>query len=281
MKKTILALTIRLATAVLVALFSGPAMAKVTGRCDNCHTMHNSQGGTAMAEDRSSWYDEWPELGTPPYGTLLTDTCVGCHSSDGSGGSYPTYDLGGCLVPVVNYIGSGEPSDYLAGGNFYWVADSGGNNDAKGHNVLGISEEDTLPLAPGGFNCGGANCHVSLAVPPTNTSIGLGGCQGCHLRPAHHADDSNVVVGSEVGDDDGFYRFLSGHYSGDTHGVCGIEDADWEAGHPNHTPGGTSHNEYGLGIRQMRSYRIHQDQNMLMPLAQMVLVSEPMTRLSR
>ena len=60
-----------------------------------------------------------------------------------------------------------------------------------------------------------------------------GGCQGCHLAPAHHADDSGPVVG-ETG---GYYRFLSGHMGGN--GVTGIEDADWQL-----TVSATDHNEY-------------------------------------
>ncbi len=38
----------------LVLVFSS-AEAKVTGPCVNCHTMHNSQNGTAMATDRGSY----------------------------------------------------------------------------------------------------------------------------------------------------------------------------------------------------------------------------------
>lgn len=242
MKKSLIALTVMLTAAVLVAVFSGPAVAKVTGRCDNCHTMHNSQGGTAMAEDRSSWYGLSPELGTPPYGTLLTDTCVGCHSHQ----SAVTYDLDDCKVPVVYTIGGIDFANCLAGGNFYWVAQG---NHAKGHNVLGIAGQDSLSEAPGrhtehGDPSGnvGCNdsCHESLAVKQTKISDFGSGCQGCHLRPAHHADDSNVVVGSEDSDDDGFYRFLSGHKSGDGFGVCGIEDSDWQAT----TIDGNDHNEY-------------------------------------
>jgi len=74
--------------------------------------------------------------------------CVGCHSSSDSS---TTYVLGTSTVPVVNFTG-GEPTTHLAGGNFYWVADAGGNRDAAGHNVLGISGKDSLSFAPGGFS---------------------------------------------------------------------------------------------------------------------------------
>ena len=56
--------------------FSGPVIAKVTGPCGNCHTMHNSQGGTSM----TTGY----EAGSGPYGTLLrANGCLGCHAATG------------------------------------------------------------------------------------------------------------------------------------------------------------------------------------------------------
>jgi predicted CXXCH cytochrome family protein len=200
--------------------------------------MHNSQGGDPMAKQLNATHTDY-EDDTTANGTLLVKDCVGCHSNTGSGS---TYTIDGCTVPVVYNTGS-EPATYLAGGNFYWVADSGGNNDAKGHNVLGISGKDAITLAnrpaPGGFSCEGVACHDSLAVEHT-TGLALGnGCQGCHLRPAHHADDSATVIGAEKSSTDGYYRFLSGHFTGEGYGVCGIEDSDWQA---NSSPG--NHNEY-------------------------------------
>lgn len=217
--------------------------AKVTGVCSNCHTMHNSQNGGPMATDRTGWYPGGSTRGTPPYKTLLVDTCVGCHSHQ----SAVTYNLDSCVVPVVYTRGGIEFDDCLAGGNFYWVAQPDG--DAMGHNVLGISGVDGLLKAPGYPSfaiCTTNSCHQSLAVEQTTESDFGSGCQGCHLRPAHHADDSDVVVGSEPADPDGFYRFLSGHKSGMTQppgsvplGVAGIEDDDWQA-----TKHKGDHNEY-------------------------------------
>jgi len=168
------------------------------------------------------------------------DDCVGCHSSTDSS---PTKTIGVSTVPVVYNLS--EPNynpGTLAGGNFWWVADNGGGDDAKGHNVLGISGVDSLSFAPGGFyQCSSKNCHKSLAEEHDATDVESGsGCQGCHLRPAHHADDSATVIGKEMNSTDGYYRFLSGHITGDGYGVCGIEDSDWQA-----SPG--DHNEY-LGV---------------------------------
>ena len=236
MKKTILTLTVMLMISLLL-LGEKTSYAAVKGVCGNCHTMHNSEAG--LPED--------PD-GTNDY--LLVDSCVGCHSS----GSSPTYTLGtSTIVPVVNFTGGGEPPNILAGGNFYWVADLGGNDDAKGHNVLGISGPDVITLAglgaPGNLqtadDCQSGGCHGTLAV--INTSLfdkGLrAGCQGCHLNVRHHANDG---TGSKYVDnaDQGWYRFLAGH-AGDTvlnYGVKGIEDEDWQA-----TVTDADHNEY-LGV---------------------------------
>ena len=222
--RRLLTLTVVLVIAlVIVALTINPAAAKVTGRCDNCHTMHNSQNGNVVVDGG-------------PHESLLVGGCIGCHSSSNSD---PVYSLGGCDVPVVYTTGS-SPVRFLAGGNFYWVADGGGNNDAKGHNVLGISGVDeSLSVAPGGFGCFDSNCHSSLAEKQ-NIIPGFGsGCQGCHLRPAHHANDSATVVGAKTSSTDGYYRFLSGHASANNRGVCGIEDKDWQATYNSH-----DHNEY-------------------------------------
>ncbi|MEA1933307.1 MAG: cytochrome c3 family protein [Thermodesulfobacteriota bacterium] len=204
--------------ALLLAI-PGHSFAKVTGECANCHTMHNSQNGAVVEADG-------------PYSTLLTNNCVGCHS-----GSTPTYWLGTSKVPVVNHTGGSAPLEYLAGGNFYWVGTGEPGADAKGHNVLGVANQDlaidasATEGAPGGVFNACPGCHQSLAVEHTLADFGSG-CQGCHLRPAHHADDSAVIVG-ETG---GYYRFLSGHMGG---GVIGIEDDDWQL-----TASASDHNEY-------------------------------------
>ncbi len=217
----------------LVAAFSGPAIANVTGLCANCHTMHNSQGGN------TSLYGPTPEP------TLLVNTCLGCHSSDSSS---TTYDLDGSTVPVVNYIGA-EPTEYLAGGNFYWVKEGNTNaDDSKGHNVFLDENDSILSEAPGKSDgCGNKSCHMNLSEPYQGSAwpyidAGDYGCKGCHLNERHHADDDSsggLVTTAEQG----WYRFLSGHsYIGK--GVHGYEDPNWEAGQPNLATGAANHNEY-------------------------------------
>ena len=215
MKKTILVLTIMLATVMLVAVFSGPAMAKVTGRCDICHTMHYSQGGETLGGDG-------------PYETCLVNTCVGCHTGTNDGTNTIPYVMSDSGAP-------GFGTTTLAGGNFWWVAQAGG--DAKGHNVLGISTQDEditkAEGAPGNPNSCANSCHMSLADNSDNAS-----CEGCHLNVMHHANDG---TGTKYVSASPWYRFLSGHMSGAGFGVTGIEHDKWNYGA---TVGGTNHNEY-------------------------------------
>ena len=228
----------------LVLFVPRNSAAKVTGTCSNCHTMHNSQGGTAMATG------ELPPGDTAPHQTLLINSCVGCHAS---GTSSETYSLGGCNVPVVYYTGGSAPDTYLAGGNFWWVAQG---DDAKGHNVFS-DNADSINFAPGNDNpaCNGnGSCHISLH--DTNTNIGSTGlrnrqgCTKCHMisddnapKGFHHADDTTDAVtgGNRVTTAaQGWYRFLSGHRpQGTGHGATGVEDADWQA-----SSDSSDHNEY-------------------------------------
>jgi predicted CXXCH cytochrome family protein len=228
--KKIMAFSVISALAVLIVLLSisRALFAKVTRPCANCHTMHNSQNGSPVASGG-------------PYDVLLVNTCLGCHSSS-STSTY--YTLGGCNVPVVLYTG-GEPANYLAGGNFYWVKAGLGDDDTKGHNVFLGEPDDNLTNAPGtSVSCGfpTTNCHAILSS--INTEIGTRqGCTKCHMigtggapKGYHHLDDSGPLIDSAA---EGWYRFLDGHMSGTGSGVTGIEDNDWQA-----TNSSSDHNEY-------------------------------------
>jgi len=216
-------IAVGLSVLLCASLFVLPVAASVSGPCSNCHTMHNSQSGSAVAEVWDSTTHASVSAG--PQQTLLKNDCVGCHASTGSA----TITSDG--TPIV--YNTQDPTNPLAGGNFYWVEHDGG--DAYGHNVLGISAEDaTLEYAPGPVSAPGSgpcdHCHASLATDPSTEGYDFeGGCQGCHV-PKHHADDSATVVG-ETG---GFFRFLGLNAykvttSADPHsGVIGIEDPNWE-----------------------------------------------------
>lgn len=212
---------ILLTVVFLYSLFSPDlACASVLGICSNCHSMHNSQDGTAV------------NVGGPVT-TLLNNSCVGCHSSDTA---ETKIDLGnGTIVPIV--YNTVQPTKPLAGGNFFWVESNG---DRYGHNVYGISSADaTLHVAPGSITCANS-CHESLALnEPGN------GCQGCHNYLKHHGSDPES--GSPEDNDSGWYRFLSSPLDGAHLGsgggpVNGIESSDWE-----YEASATNHNVYYKG----------------------------------
>ncbi len=205
-------------TIFYILLGSSPILAKVTGECVNCHTMHNSQGGADMATFGGE---------TGPNNALTRGSCVGCHSNTTSD---TIKVLGSSRIPVV--YNTVPPVKELAGGNFYWVITNGME---YGHNVLSIPDmpSDELTKAPGiplsadDPTCGG--CHRKIDD-----------CTSCHM-PAHHADDSTPIVG-ETG---GWYRFLDpGSYFHDgAGGVEGLEELDWEQ-----TKDELKHNEYKGGV---------------------------------
>ncbi len=212
-----------MAISLLLLWGVGIGYAKVTGFCGTCHTMHNMQGGAEV-------------VAGGPYDRLLVNTCIGCHTGTNNDSN---------TIPYV--MGSSEPTfgtNTLAGGNFWWVATAGGDDDAKGHNVLGVSNQDAAITASEGApghsqGCAGSSCHYTLAATPS--SVNDGGCEGCHVNVMHHTDDG---TGTKYVDASPWYRFLSGHGAGGAGlnvGVKGIEHSGWGYGA---TVGGTNHNEY-------------------------------------
>ena len=206
----------------------------VSGPCANCHTMHNSQNGEMVVP-------EGPQL------SLLSGTCLGCHSSP----SGATYNMGsGNVTPVVYTTGGIAYDDCLAGGNFYWVEALG---DEYGHNA--VSDTDgVLTVAPGLSDKTGAigcvgSCHYKLAqwewkwwgCPSQQTEyIGVG-CVSCH-SPAHHDKGSSTPIADQ---EDGWFRFLARKHvpvpgpNTAARNVKGWEDPDWQQ-----TVSPTDHNEY-------------------------------------
>lgn len=231
MKKIPLAVLIGL---VFVVLVYGLAYAKVTGDCYRCHTMHASQ--TPWPAD---WGDEaW--LRANPQRALVVNSCFGCHTGTNPDPNIPyvfstvapTYDDSG-----LNAGTSG--GNCLAGGNFYW-ADT---DDAKGHNVVGLSTVSTFSEPPGYSQAATYGRPASWDM----TKFTCGGTYGCHGDPgeedefaaisgAHHGDDSCLKLATyddaEAGTDvPKSYRFLLG--------IKGIEDDDRE-----YQPLSTEHNVY-------------------------------------
>lgn len=225
--------------ALMQAGVVGQAGAAVSGSCANCHTMHNSQNGLPMRIDGQA----------VPLANLLVSGCVGCHSHEGT---ETIVTVNGSRTPIVWNTGA-VPNKPLAGGNFYWVE---ANGDTYGHNVLGISGQDSLlSRAPGalppGASTGCANsCHDSLARTTVNIPGGGGsltlsdGCQSCHGSVRHHG--ATLAPGQPATAASGWYRFLKAPafhgFADQKPGVSGIGDPDWEQ-----NPTSSSHNIYLAG----------------------------------
>jgi hypothetical protein len=221
------------AVLILPALCQGRAL---QGMCSVCHTMHNSEQGTAVAYTRDNSGQQ--VIREQPFANLLKTDCLGCHSQ---AAAETIINMGETPVPIVlnftepTYPPDGSPTSSLAGGNFHWIINSG---DAYGHNVQGISAEDfRFPpnRVPGGKERTGEciNCHGTLATEES-------GCKGCHV-PQHHADSNDIVSNRESG----WYRFLGSvmmhedQMGSPPEGVIGIEAMDWEQ-----SPLADRHNTY-------------------------------------
>lgn len=157
-----------------------------------------------------------------PYSASLMYSCVGCHSASGQN----TWKDSATNAPIVyNHSAPTYGANGLAGGNFYYVL----SDQNKGHNVLGITGEDTMHgnTPPNGSDLGGQitcagvfGCHgqMGASAPPDQVTA---------MKYAHHATTPKTGEESVAGD----YRFLKG--------ITGKEDGDWEQDNIN-----TSHNEY-------------------------------------
>jgi predicted CXXCH cytochrome family protein len=162
MKKIFLVCLISLVTIILAY---GMSFAKVGGPCVNCHTMHNSQDGVAMAVNTDGSADNTPNA------HLLKGSCFACHMTPGVTG-----------LPKVD-----KTSSILAGGSFNSTY---ATTDTMRHNLYGNGAADSqypsehvdgiLSTAPGGtlaaanLTCAGLNgCHGDGSA--TGNSAGING----------------------------------------------------------------------------------------------------------
>ncbi len=219
-----------------VLALAAPALA-VHGPCYECHTMHNSQNGTAVNKNG-------------PIKHLLKYTCIGCHTGVNTGTNTVPYVMSP-VPPIYNATGTEPDTNTLAGGNFYWVVYGSpyvSNPDECGHNVECLNNPDDVLLEPPGFNGTFSNVAgetVGGGTWPSGQMVTCAGYYGCHghHRPgddnyagilgAHHSNIGNdgktpLTNATTVGNS---YRFLLGIY--------GIEDKYYEF-----RPTQTRHNQY-------------------------------------
>jgi len=206
-------------TLIFSSLISPSAHAKATGECVNCHTMHNSQGGSSMATYGG---------GSGPNSCLTRGTCLGCH---GQGGASKIVTIGGSQIPQVFHTDSTD----LAGGNFGHIGTGG---DDRGHNVIELNNVDgVLDGPPGPIN---QFSHDAVVTDSNLTCVGYKGCHGNRysdtytgiegIKGAHHGNvDGKCDTADSVSNS---YRFLLG--------VKGLENTTdkWQ------NKDASSHNEY-------------------------------------
>ena len=223
MKKSLITLTIMLAAAAMVAAFSCPAQAAVTGSCVECHTMHNSQGGGAMAETETG------ADAANPYAHLTLSSCVGCHFTQTS-----------VDAPKIN-------AEYnvasTAGGTFL---DTGASavTDHGVHNVdialSTIGEESSLTVIPG---LGSNNMNHQTTGSSTATDLTCAGMKGCHGQASVDGNDAGIKGfhhGSETG-----WRYLQ---IDNGTPVVGVGADDWELAMSDGWVDGDEHNVYSSSI---------------------------------
>jgi predicted CXXCH cytochrome family protein len=213
-----------------MCLLATPVSAKVTGQCAICHTMHNSQDGTAMALEA----DGTTKV-VDPNDVLLLKGCVACHTGTNDGSNVIPY-VTDINEPNYGDTGTEATTNTLAGGSFYWVANGVAGNDgaladSTGHNVAtdGMAGQDgLLANVPPGTD----------GVNPLTAQLRCAGVNGCHgdvtassdfvaIKGTHHADD-DIIDGNSVATS---FRFLDG--------IVGLEDDDWE-----YQPLFNEHNQY-------------------------------------
>ena len=220
-----------LATIALLLLPAGISFAAVSGNCSDCHTMHNRQDGSVVAE-------------TEITEALLRLDCVGCHTGANNGSNTTPYihNTMNLLDGGAEYGYSGIEANTLAGGTFKYVI----NSDTSGHNVVGIAGTDSTLLIPPGYASGGLpaadGSTPGVADNWNNTQITCAGTYGCHgshnndsnvnaIRGAHHRGSVGAVIpGTDTSPAAG-YRMLVG--------ISGYEASNWE-----YRPTNTSHNQY-------------------------------------
>ena len=206
---------------LLIIAASDVPQAMVTGECSNCHTMHYSQGGDALAQ--------WGQSG--PYSALTTNTCVGCHTG------MNVHNTGSNTTPYVmtndapTYGATGTDGNTLAGGSFYWMETT---DNTTGHNVDGIATD--FDMLPPGYPGASYDSNRPATWPGTQ-KVACAGTYGCH-GTTDTTEAYAAVKGGHHGDDSNYYRMLNG-VEGKEWNTAGTTAGKWEF-----KPTNSAHNQY-------------------------------------
>ncbi len=162
----------------------------ISGVCSGCHTMHNSQDGTAV------------DAAGPNSLLLKASGCPGCHT----GAGVPD-------APLVD-----KTTNLSAGGSFDITTIA--TDDSMRHDVQDISlTESAITTTPGN-----AGDSVITLNPNELTCAGAKGCHGKHVTGM----DSNAGIRGSHHAPNATYRFLWIGTTASPTAVLGEGDADFE-----------------------------------------------------
>jgi hypothetical protein len=177
MRKTII---IGVVALLSIALMYGFSDAAVSGVCSGCHTMHNSQNGSAQA------YDDNGALTTTAQSHLAKASCLGCHGK------------GGIVIGSAPNIFAATTTDMTAGGSFNTSVAA---DKHKRHDITDVftgGDDSYLNnLTPGAAS-------GTLGEDMTAKTLTCAGAKGCHGR-----HDSSLTTS-----DAGIRGFHHGTYTG-------------------------------------------------------------------
>lgn len=199
----------------------------VSDQCEVCHSLFTSVTGEDVTEEELY--------------AIRNSHCVNCHSNTG-GETVKVF--AGVNVPVVHNMD--VPDSMLAGGNFYYVAQGGG--ERRGHNVTGIAQKDKkYGTEPPGYE---RASDLSKEGYDLDRPLACSGANGCHgdrnirdpfeaIMGTHHAVDSPLNGKTTARS----FRYLKN--TALVNGVTGLEDEDWGK-----TTSPKDHNEYSPSVNE-------------------------------
>lgn len=192
----------------------GQAMAFHDGgvaKCESCHTMHNSLGGTAMAGEPGVTSNT--VVGAYLLqGSDQSSTCLNCH---GKGST-----LSGYHVKTQGVTTGGLPMQRTPGGDFSWTqaacTGDATTNSKRGHNIIaadfgmGADARAAMATAPGG-TYPNASLHCSSCHDPHGKyRVDAAGVVTTTGKPISASGSYSDGVVATLDADLGAYRILGG-----------------------------------------------------------------------
>ena len=161
----------------LVCSLPAVSMARVSGICSNCHSMHASQ---ESALDQVASWSASTLAGVAASGLLVND-CIGCHQDLQNDRLTP---IG---APAVVTATGAQDVDTLPGGFFAITPDDESNQ----HSIVAIGSDADLTIPPG-WDAGQSTRTTTGWTASTLTCAGTQGCHGNVQQPLEGAAVSGI-----------------------------------------------------------------------------------------